>query len=117
MVLLLNEPQLGKMQEFDRYLEKVVDINLRFAPAALECSEIALTNPTPAEVEIMGSQEKPCRPSPQGLRFLKCAPARGVLFNVLKPRRRRSVGNMRAPKFPVGLHYMGWRFFSLDSSR
>ncbi|RFB82348.1 hypothetical protein B5K08_32145 [Rhizobium leguminosarum bv. trifolii] len=42
VVLLLNETQLGNRPDFDRYLEKVVDINLRFAPTALECSEIAL---------------------------------------------------------------------------
>lgn len=42
IVLLLNDEQLEDREEFEGYLEKVVDINLRFAPSAPESAEIAL---------------------------------------------------------------------------
>lgn len=42
VVLLLNDFNLSDKSEFESYLEKVVDINLRFAPSAEECAIIAL---------------------------------------------------------------------------
>lgn len=43
IVLLLNDFKLGDKPEFDSYLEKVVDVSLRFAPSAKECADIALS--------------------------------------------------------------------------
>jgi hypothetical protein len=42
VVLLLNDEQLDDRTEFESYLEKVVDINVRFAPTPVESAEIAL---------------------------------------------------------------------------
>lgn len=42
VVLLLNDEQLEDRSEFESYLEKVVDINVRFAPTPAESAEIAL---------------------------------------------------------------------------
>jgi hypothetical protein len=44
VVILLNDEQLkdDDKDDFERYLEKVVDINLRFNPTAAESAEIAL---------------------------------------------------------------------------
>jgi len=44
VVILLNEERLEGEDRaaFEGYLEKVVDINLRFAPTAMDCADIAL---------------------------------------------------------------------------
>ncbi|MEH7846001.1 hypothetical protein [Rhizobium laguerreae] len=42
IVLLLNDEQLEDRKEFYSYLEKVVDLNLHFAPSAEESADIAL---------------------------------------------------------------------------
>jgi hypothetical protein len=42
VAILLNEERLDDREEFERYLEKVVDINLRFSPTVVESAEIAL---------------------------------------------------------------------------
>jgi len=42
IVLLLNDEQLDNRDDFESYLEKVVDINVRFAPSAKDSAEIAL---------------------------------------------------------------------------
>ncbi|MBZ0162964.1 MAG: KAP family NTPase [Notoacmeibacter sp.] len=42
VVLLMNDERLEDRVEFESYLEKVVDINLRFSPTAEESAEIAL---------------------------------------------------------------------------
>ncbi|RWM89149.1 MAG: hypothetical protein EOR84_25260 [Mesorhizobium sp.] len=44
IVLLLNDEQLEDRNEFESYLEKVVDTNLRFAPTPQESADIALKN-------------------------------------------------------------------------
>lgn len=43
VVLLLNHERLEDRDDFENYLEKVVDINLRFSPTAEESAEIALS--------------------------------------------------------------------------
>jgi len=48
VVLLLNDQQLNDKEDFEAYLEKVVDINLRFAPTSAEIADIAI----PDETEI-----------------------------------------------------------------
>ncbi|MCA1968579.1 MAG: KAP family NTPase [Rhizobium sp.] len=48
VVLLLNDQQLDNKEDFEAYLEKVVDINLRFAPTSAEIADIAI----PDETEI-----------------------------------------------------------------
>ncbi|WP_221986994.1 hypothetical protein [Rhizobium laguerreae] len=45
VVLLLNDEQLEDREAFEGYLEKVVDVNLRFAPTPLESGTIALGDP------------------------------------------------------------------------
>ncbi|RVC78447.1 hypothetical protein EN745_18875 [Mesorhizobium sp. M4A.F.Ca.ET.022.05.2.1] len=45
IVLLLNDEQLEDKDEFESYLEKVVDINLRFKPTPEESATIALKDP------------------------------------------------------------------------
>lgn len=49
IVLLLNDEEMEDAQrkEFDRQLEKVVDINLRFDPSSEEAVEIAFNGPNP----------------------------------------------------------------------
>lgn len=49
VVLLLNDEQLEDRDEFDTFLEKVVDVSLRFAPSPAESVEIAFIgeNATP----------------------------------------------------------------------
>lgn len=42
VVILLNDERLEDRAKFESYLEKVVDINLRFSPTAMESAEIAL---------------------------------------------------------------------------
>lgn len=42
IVILLNDEQLDDKREFEGYLEKVVDINLKFAPTSARSVEIAL---------------------------------------------------------------------------
>jgi hypothetical protein len=42
IVLLLNDEQLEDRDEFQGYLEKVVDLNLRYAPTSAESVDIAL---------------------------------------------------------------------------
>lgn len=42
VVLLLNDEQLRDKPEFELYLEKVVDINLKFAPTPMECAAVAI---------------------------------------------------------------------------
>ena len=42
VALLLNDQQLDDKEAFEAYLEKVVDINLRFAPTSAEIAEIAI---------------------------------------------------------------------------
>jgi hypothetical protein len=42
VILLLNDEQLEDRQEFESYLEKVVDINLRFEPTFQEIADIAV---------------------------------------------------------------------------
>jgi hypothetical protein len=42
IVLLLNDEQLEDREQFQGYLEKVVDINLRYAPTSAESVDIAL---------------------------------------------------------------------------
>lgn len=46
IVLLLNDGEEG-LEDYDKYREKVIDIELKFAPSALECAEIAFSNQTP----------------------------------------------------------------------
>ncbi len=50
VVLLLNDQQLDDKDAFEAYLEKVVDINLRFAPTSAEIATIAI----PDQTEIGG---------------------------------------------------------------
>lgn len=42
VILLLNDEQLEDREEFEAYLEKVVDINLRFEPTCQEIADIAV---------------------------------------------------------------------------
>lgn len=42
VAILLNDERLDDRDDFESFLEKVVDINLRFSPTALESAEIAL---------------------------------------------------------------------------
>lgn len=42
VVILLNDERLEDRDEFEGYLEKVVDINLRFRPTPMDSAEIAL---------------------------------------------------------------------------
>jgi hypothetical protein len=42
IALILNDEALDDRVEFDKYFEKVVDISLKFAPSAEECTKIAL---------------------------------------------------------------------------
>lgn len=44
VVLLLNDQQLEDRDKFENYLEKVVDLNLKYAPNPMESIEIALNN-------------------------------------------------------------------------
>ncbi|QGX61452.1 hypothetical protein [Alteromonas mediterranea] len=46
IVLLLNDDEEG-LEDYDKYREKVIDIELKFAPSALECAKIAYSNQTP----------------------------------------------------------------------
>jgi hypothetical protein len=43
VVLLLNDKETGS-EEYDKYREKVVDIELSFSPTTTECSDIAFNN-------------------------------------------------------------------------
>jgi hypothetical protein len=52
-VLIMNEGQLGKETgAFNRYVEKVIDISLVFAPSSEECAEISLNSDDPTEVAL-----------------------------------------------------------------
>ncbi|WP_223476796.1 hypothetical protein [Oricola indica] len=42
VVMLLNDESLDDRNQFENYLEKVVDVNLRFSPTAEDSAEIAL---------------------------------------------------------------------------
>ena len=47
VVLILNDEALaGDKEDFEKYLEKVVDVNLTFAPSAADCARIALSTTT-----------------------------------------------------------------------
>lgn len=46
VVLLLNDGEDG-LEEFEKYREKVVDVELLFAPTAKECSEVAFVGADP----------------------------------------------------------------------
>jgi hypothetical protein len=46
VVLLLNDEQLEDRDEFDTFLEKVVDVSLRFAPSPTESAETAFEGQT-----------------------------------------------------------------------
>lgn len=49
-VLILNDKQLEDQKDFDRYLEKVVDVSLVFAPSAERCASLMLTDQSQADV-------------------------------------------------------------------
>ncbi len=42
IVIILNDEKLNERDDFERYLEKVVDKSITFAPTAEECAQIAL---------------------------------------------------------------------------
>lgn len=52
VVLILNDEELADKEAFESYLEKVVDINLRFAPSPKEIAETALKGTDQISVKI-----------------------------------------------------------------
>jgi hypothetical protein len=57
IVLLLNDGEDG-LEDFEKYREKVVDIELLFAPTAKECSEVAFQDSEPLYQSIGELSEK-----------------------------------------------------------
>ncbi|PLX95186.1 MAG: hypothetical protein C0620_04535 [Desulfuromonas sp.] len=57
VVLLLNDGEDG-LEDFEKYREKVVDVELLFDPTAKECSEVAFQNAAPLYQSIGKLSEK-----------------------------------------------------------
>lgn len=54
IVLILNDTSFEEdsLKEYEKYKEKVVDIELCFEPTSAECVDIVLENPTPATTKL-----------------------------------------------------------------
>lgn len=54
IVLILNDTSFEEdsLKEYEKYKEKVVDIELYFEPTSAECVDIVLENPTPATTKL-----------------------------------------------------------------
>ncbi|NTE89267.1 hypothetical protein [Agrobacterium rubi] len=57
VALLLNDNQLCDRQTFDSYLEKAVDINLKFEPSVQEIGSIAITDNDPVAAMVRADAE------------------------------------------------------------
>ena len=57
VVLLLNDNQLADRKTFDSYLEKAVDINLKFEPSVQEIGSIAITDNDAVALMVRGDAE------------------------------------------------------------